>query len=332
LGAYTSRERKRGYSMHHVNAVTTKTSDYCDGDEISSAGSSGAQTKNKKRMRTPESSLKLLKRIRKNRTKRMVSSDEYLNGTEPQSSTGFEDTNQVCFLCGELLFGDTEDINRHIDECLAAEDQQRINNRSSSGDAPSNLTHSNGYEEQQYDSFAVYTIAGHTRIRATSLVERSPPRKKMSEDEDEDIDLDIDSDGTERYGQSQYDASSLIRPVDDDADEFSDESNANDNHTDQNSPYNEDAAFNGSSIVNNNWISDGKEFDEDDVEVDIDDTNCNRNDTTGGSNFLLIESLKSKIREMVKLSIIWCWLLLRLLRLFCYDLVGTQGIKVDWRS
>eukprot|EP01102_Stenamoeba_stenopodia_P001938 TRINITY_DN11750_c0_g1_i1.p1 TRINITY_DN11750_c0_g1~~TRINITY_DN11750_c0_g1_i1.p1 ORF type:complete len:159 (-),score=13.84 TRINITY_DN11750_c0_g1_i1:344-820(-) len=58
-----------------------------------------------------------LVKIRKNRTNRAST-----NHSSNHVTTALLQEQPHCFLCGEVLFGDIEEVNHHIDVCLAAQD------------------------------------------------------------------------------------------------------------------------------------------------------------------------------------------------------------------
>jgi hypothetical protein len=106
----------------------------------------------------------------------------------------------TCFICGNVLVGNSEDINRHIDDCLATIHRGHA---TTNGSSPSN------------DPFETYTWAGQTRIRATSLLEggltASGFQTHKGKDQDVDFDLDVEKDHTAIYGPSQFTERDLIK-------------------------------------------------------------------------------------------------------------------------
>ncbi|KAI8144931.1 hypothetical protein BJV82DRAFT_681359 [Fennellomyces sp. T-0311] len=100
---------------------------------------------------------------------------------------------QTCFICNELLHGDSEAINLHIDSCLA--------NMNSNSPTPE-VNEPSGWDE--------YEWAGQTRVRATAMMDGGyggagfATTSKREEDEDVDEDLDVEDDDAAQYGANQY--------------------------------------------------------------------------------------------------------------------------------
>jgi hypothetical protein len=115
----------------------------------------------------------------------------------------------VCFLCGETLFGNDDDVNRHIDRCLS----RQANGIAAKGKKEEEEEHQGAMTQDVGDndngSGETYTWAGQTRVRAVTLLEGdiaatlglSTRRASAKDMEDE---LDIENDATVRFGPSQY--------------------------------------------------------------------------------------------------------------------------------
>jgi len=78
-----------------------------------------------------------------------------------------------CFVCGQTISGDEEELTRHVDQCLAK--SQNLSHESESPSLPALQTQMKDTEdnlgslyEEQYE---VYTWGNETRIRASSLLE-----------------------------------------------------------------------------------------------------------------------------------------------------------------
>ncbi|KAI8912023.1 hypothetical protein DFJ77DRAFT_468627 [Powellomyces hirtus] len=105
----------------------------------------------------------------------------------------------ICFMCNAPLPTEAEDVNRHIDECLATQ-----------ASIVENLRESNDPE-----AWEEYSWAGQTRVRASAMLEGGyaasgfTVRKKTDEDTDEEI--DIDDDDTEEFGEQQYNEDQLAQ-------------------------------------------------------------------------------------------------------------------------
>ncbi|KAL6618171.1 hypothetical protein LY90DRAFT_200707 [Neocallimastix californiae] len=108
-------------------------------------------------------------------------------------------------MCGTVLYGSLDQINLHIDRCLQQQQQLELESKELSNK-----------ELKKSQSFDEYTWAGQTRIRATSLHEGSlldianVVKKSKGEDDTED-ELNIEDDGTEIYGQKQYNEQSIAQ-------------------------------------------------------------------------------------------------------------------------
>jgi hypothetical protein len=134
------------------------------------------------------------------------------------------DEKQTCFICGEILHGDLEDVNNHIDTCLASDNNGNNNNHSTPQKSRSKRkgrkSNTNDEEVEVYLTSLLdvllsylfdlqrYTIGGQTRIRACSLLDGGYAgvmgTKKKKEDDEDTADLDVDGDDTVQFGQAQY--------------------------------------------------------------------------------------------------------------------------------
>jgi hypothetical protein len=154
-------------------------------------------------------------------------------------------------MCGETLFGDLEDINRHIDKCLSQVNANHHVNggadtvptsastasTASTASAPASSTTSKSSKRkrgraranQDCDDaddqpYEVYTFGGIERIRTCSLLEggsySAALQLSTSEHVDIDDDLDIDDDETGTFGAAQYSIDNLIRQDEEDCDEL----------------------------------------------------------------------------------------------------------------
>ncbi|ORX56388.1 hypothetical protein DM01DRAFT_266689 [Hesseltinella vesiculosa] len=116
---------------------------------------------------------------------------------------------QTCFICNQVLFGDSETINLHIDRCLA-----------SMGDEPSPAEPPALHTPQQVDSWDEYEWAGQVRVRASAMMEggyKGAGFATARKEEDVEEDLDIEDDDNQ-YGHGQFTEADLI--VDDTDDDL----------------------------------------------------------------------------------------------------------------
>ncbi|TPX62438.1 hypothetical protein SpCBS45565_g07030 [Spizellomyces sp. 'palustris'] len=137
----------------------------------------------------------LLYQVRASRLKRTVQSSKAGSRKRPRGGNDpyAEGDGNTCFMCGDVLPTDSEMVNRHIDQCLAAQ---------MAGPATTSDDTNGGQMWEEYE------WAGQTRVRATAMLEGGlaasgfSVHKKTDEDTDEEI--DIDDDGTGEFGESQY--------------------------------------------------------------------------------------------------------------------------------
>ena len=112
----------------------------------------------------------------------------------------------VCFLCDNVLTGDSEAINCHIDTCLASQ---------KSAKDTITMTTTTMMNTAMEDPFETYTWAGQTHTRAISFLEgglaASGFQSHHKKDQETDADLDIEKDDTTIYGQPQFMEHHLIR-------------------------------------------------------------------------------------------------------------------------
>ncbi|KAF8980098.1 hypothetical protein BGZ46_004625 [Entomortierella lignicola] len=138
-----------------------------------------------------------------------------LAGALGDTLTG-EDAPATCFICNERLFGSLEDINSHIDSCLAnpqsVDHGSRGNNSSgtntpASGGASGRSSTATTPNERMSDTFEEYTWAGQTRVRVTALFEGgmgSLGSVSRLGQEDVDDDLNVEDDEEDEYGGAQF--------------------------------------------------------------------------------------------------------------------------------
>ncbi|KAF9109333.1 hypothetical protein BGX27_007739 [Mortierella sp. AM989] len=144
-----------------------------------------------------------------------------------------DDTPATCFICNERLFGSLDDINSHIDSCLAnpqpmAHSGREINssgaNTPISGRTSARSSTATTPNERMSEAFEEYTWAGQTRVRATALFEGrmgSLGSVLRSGQEDIDDDLNVEDDEEDEYGGAQFTERDVVmNDPDTDADEL----------------------------------------------------------------------------------------------------------------
>ncbi|RKO92065.1 hypothetical protein BDK51DRAFT_31571 [Blyttiomyces helicus] len=178
----------------------------------------------------------------------------------------------------EPLPTDPESVNAHIDRCLA---RQGVG---ASADAD-DLVMDDDEEEEVNDRKwgAEYTFDGVTRVRASALVEGYAESSGFSihrrTDHDIDDDIDIDEDDTEQFGEVQYGEDTIVRLADDDGDEGGRALGSAQTIPPPHPPQDDDGV---------------------DIETDLPDSV----DLKGiaGNSRLIIESLKTRVRDLLLAS------------------------------
>ncbi|KAG2180018.1 hypothetical protein INT43_003805, partial [Umbelopsis isabellina] len=132
---------------------------------------------------------------------------------------------QTCFICNQVLSGDTESINLHIDGCLARMNfeggQEEValpthnevtTQEQSSGDGEA-------AEALSAAEWEEYEWAGQRRVRATAMLEGGYGGVGMSttvKGEDVEDDLDVEDDDADEFGEAQYSERDIVVNQDDD--------------------------------------------------------------------------------------------------------------------
>ncbi|KAF9353779.1 hypothetical protein BGX26_008449 [Mortierella sp. AD094] len=143
------------------------------------------------------------------------------------------DAPATCFICNERLFGSLDDINSHIDSCLA-NPQSTIHGGGGNSSSGANTPVSGGASarsstattpnERMSEAFEEYTWAGQTRVRATALFEGgmgSLGSVSRSGQEDIDDDLNVEDDEEDEYGGAQFTERDVVmNDPDNDGDEL----------------------------------------------------------------------------------------------------------------
>lgn len=212
-------------------------------------------------------------------------------------SRSLSEEKRTCFLCGEELKGDLEDINEHIDRCL--EEEQKVN-RTKKRKKPrveKDWEESEEEEEESEESeveieyeegVETYTWNGRERIRTCSLLENGykdlDGQRTQKNIEDEDDDLDIEDDDKVQFGESQYSEVDLVT--------FKGEveRTLRERVVGHSVPKDRSKTYSDLRSLNNSQADDSETKEEEDKPLQ-------NSSTSPGS--LVIESLKSRIREQV---------------------------------
>lgn len=188
---------------------------------------------------------------RKDRLKQIIDSNSYDTATSLSPSTADDSHHvalmlqqeendadvQTCFICQQRLFGDLEDINRHIDHCLSnpapttmeesdhpieeeEEDDQEEEEEEAYVDEDEEDNHVNTNTSTPQASWEEYEWAGQVRVRASAMMEGGyggagfATASKVEVDED-DEDLDVEDDDAAQFGETQYTERDIVVNMDD---------------------------------------------------------------------------------------------------------------------
>mmetsp|Transcript_14967 Transcript_14967/g.20931 ORF Transcript_14967/g.20931 Transcript_14967/m.20931 type:complete len:457 (-) Transcript_14967:32-1402(-) len=239
----------------------------------------------------------ILNSVRKRRQTRQRVTEAPPSKKRSSSSQASHPIKQACFLCGEALVGDDEDINAHIDQCLKSQEARSTSTASnaatSSPRKSSRQKKAKKHVVEQEEQVETYVWCDETRVRSCSVVGEgyaelvNADRMKKG---DESAELDVMDDDVEaQYGAPQYSEADLIR-----IDENEDESDRTlrkrvsdnfQNHTNSN---------NNNGAVNNRQYSNTQHVEE--VKLTIQTTDSPQSTP-------LVEALKAKIVELQKLAL-----------------------------
>ncbi|CAO0802995.1 unnamed protein product [Mucor circinelloides] len=137
---------------------------------------------------------------------------------------------QTCFICQQRLFGDLEDINLHIDNCLSnpaptameesdhpvEEEEDEEEEYVDDDDAANTNTPA---QQASPTSWEEYEWAGQVRVRASAMMEGGyggagfATASKVEVDDD-DEDLDVEDDDAAQFGETQYTERDIVVNMD----------------------------------------------------------------------------------------------------------------------
>ncbi|XP_076625944.1 E3 ubiquitin-protein ligase Rnf220 isoform X5 [Colletes latitarsis] len=158
---------------------------------------------------TPHGRWETYKRIKANRQARIRVKNRKRKADEPS-----------CPVCSEKLSGSTEELNQHVERCLA-----KHNNGNPAGQ--NNVDEEEVDVEGDAETFEEYEWAGQRRVRATSMLvggfsaaglatsssnRGSTGGNGPNQQEDEDVDLVVDGDDAAEFGPAQYSEADVIAP------------------------------------------------------------------------------------------------------------------------
>jgi len=232
----------------------------------------------------------ILKTVRSNRTARSsknISEVQVSTTSIPKRNRQSKSNSkkQTCFICGNELAGDSDEINDHIDRCLANSTGDSNEQTTTNSSRRNSRSKKSKYQsDEEYDEgVETYTWGGETRIRTCSLLENgykeiygetSKPKKS---EEDEDLELDVISE-VSKFGIPQYTEADLITQQEE-----------------------EDTKIIRERVTGNSDVRDTSRswsnFHENSKEEKEGETSSHN---FGSSSELLIEALKAKIKEQEK--------------------------------
>ncbi|KAG1168804.1 hypothetical protein G6F70_008893 [Rhizopus microsporus] len=237
-----------------------------------------------------------LERIQKNRQKRtdilkhLDNKQQRLSDSEIALQLSLEEEQEIqtCFICNQQIFGDLEAINLHIDNCLSNAQEPPSSSSTTAAAATVTTTTTTTDNPESSDAWVEYEWAGQRRVRASAMMEGgysgagfATASKREVEDED-DEDLDVEDDDAAQYGEHQYTERDILVNMEDDNEDAHALREMVSGGTSHNSP---------SSIR--------QEFEETVSETGWEQhLSTTGGFTEGGHSKLVIESLKTHIRQL----------------------------------
>ncbi|KAI8636761.1 hypothetical protein BD408DRAFT_425614 [Parasitella parasitica] len=138
-----------------------------------------------------------------------------------QQENGAADV-QTCFICQQRLYGDLEDINLHIDNCLShpASNSVEESEQEDMGETEENENTESRQSSQTTTTWEEYEWAGQVRVRASAMMEGGyggagfATTSKIEVDDDDDQDLDVEDDDAAQFGATQYTERDIVVNMD----------------------------------------------------------------------------------------------------------------------
>ncbi|KAL0138301.1 hypothetical protein V8B55DRAFT_1536870 [Mucor lusitanicus] len=216
----------------------------------------GSSSKGKKKTSVHQETLEKIQKNRhkrKDRLKQIIDSNSYdpATATASTSSSTADDSHhvalmlqqeendadvQTCFICQQRLFGDLEDINRHIDHCLSnptaaameTSDHQEEEEETEEEEEEAYVDDDEDYvntntpaQQASPASWEEYEWAGQVRVRASAMMEGGyggagfATASKVEVVDEDDEDLDVEDDDAAQFGESQYTERDIVVNMDD---------------------------------------------------------------------------------------------------------------------
>ncbi|KAJ2484219.1 hypothetical protein EV174_002601 [Coemansia sp. RSA 2320] len=202
----------------------------------------------------------------------------YTRGTAvPHHAAKRREPTQTCFICSEVLDGDTDAVNAHIDGCLSQS--------------------AAGADASREQMMVEYEWDGQRRIRATAMLEGGVVAAGLGygssgTHKDTDDDIDVDAEDETNFGAAQYDDSNLLYCAAD-----SEAGGESHRHRQSNLQYEEFAP----PLDSDPSTSTGPPNGELTKESSQHQPAAGWQAASGGSSRLVIEALKERIREQDRL-------------------------------
>ncbi|CAM0139656.1 unnamed protein product [Umbelopsis sp. WA50703] len=211
-----------------------------DFEQAKSRGKRGAAVQAKRQLEKTTGKRKIasryedcLEKIKKNRDNRNAAiqginaGNVWDNDHEASSQYNSFDAGlqQTCFICNQVLSGDTESINLHIDGCLArmnsedVQDEIALPSHNEATALVHSITDGEAAEALSAAEWEEYEWAGQRRVRATAMLEGGYGGVGMSttvKGEDVEDDLDVEDDDADQFGEAQYSERDIVVNQDDD--------------------------------------------------------------------------------------------------------------------
>ncbi|CEP09025.1 hypothetical protein [Parasitella parasitica] len=168
-----------------------------------------------------------LDKVQKNRSKRkdrlrqivdpvsLDLDDSHRVALELQQQEDISADVQTCFICQQRLYGDLDDINLHIDNCLSHPASNSRQEESEPDDQEQEQE-----QEQEQDTWQEYEWAGQVRVRASAMMEGGyggagfTTASKIEVDDQDDLDLDVEDDDAAQFGETQYTERDIVVTMD----------------------------------------------------------------------------------------------------------------------
>lgn len=216
----------------------------------------------------------------------------------------------LCPVCFLPLIGSEVDRNRHVENCLTGRPSTAASAATNAGAEDSVDVDGDGLGQQEQredgedegegddeDQYEVYEWMGETRVRAVSLVpggyqglgyQTTSSRRSNDVNDEDDIDLDVDGDETEEFGAQQYTEDDVIARCpsrsSQDTGDVGYEDHVNDN------------------LMIEACLGNAGDCNGDKTETEIRDSGKKQIGLPNRGIQMVVESLKSRVRELEEMS------------------------------